>query len=360
MLGLKKLSRFSVSVSLLVLLAVVPAQNLSTKPTWPYDLPPHVKHFPGDEKLVQKKLEVQERMVIQRPLGLLKMSPEEGEMFFPEYWQFDPDGYPDSGAASVDKETSISNSQILGKEKDTLRGWLNASIEDLLEAPLKVHNLDQHRQVRPPSVLDWLPRMPRGLLTSLSRREFQCPGDTLSCAEIDRPNSCCPIGGTCQLISDSEFGDVGCCREGQTCSQQVVGCLNGYTSCPTSSGGGCCIPGYECVDVGCKTFSRLDILLWLTMITRRPYINGNSGCHSNSDPLASLYHNSVTIFSDETIDELVGSHTDIINHHHILLVRHYRENHNFGIFFIRILCDIDMFARLPFLCFQPRRRVLRL
>lgn len=245
--GLRTLSWLSVSVSLLISLAVIPAPTLSSKPTWPYDLPAHVKHFPGDEKLVHKKLEVQERMVFQRPLGLLKMSPEEGEMFFPEYWRFNPDENLGSGAAFMDKETFT--------QGDLLQGPANASMGDYLEAPLKLHNLDQNRQVRTPSVLDWLPRMPRGLSTSLSRREFQCPGDTLSCTEIDRPNSCCPIGGTCQLISDGEFGDVGCCREGQTCSEQIVGCLNGYTSCPTSSGGGCCIPGYECVDVGCETFS---------------------------------------------------------------------------------------------------------
>lgn len=257
MLGLKKLSWFSVSVSLLVSFALIPGPTLSAKPTWPYDLPPHVKHFPGDERLVQKKLDVQERLATQRPLGLLKMNPEEGEMFFPEYWRFDPNECARPGAAPLDKETPISGSQIQGTGEDMLRGWVNANIGDLLEAPLKLHNVDHNQQVRPPSVLDWLPRMPRGLLTSLSRREFQCPGDTLSCTEINRPNSCCPIGGTCQLISDSEFGDVGCCREGQTCSEQVVGCLNGYTSCPTSSGGGCCIPGYECVDVGCETFPRL-------------------------------------------------------------------------------------------------------
>lgn len=256
MLGLKKLSWFSVSVSLLVSLAVIPAPTLSTEPTWPYDLPPHVKHFPGDQRLVQKKLEVQERIGIQRPLGLLKMNPEEGEMFFPEYWRFDPDGYTGPWTASLDKETSISGSQVQGTERDMLRDWANATIGDILEAPLKLHKLHHNQQVRSQTVLDWLPRMPRGLLTPLSRREFQCPGDTLSCTEINKPNSCCPIGGTCQPISDSELGDVGCCREGQTCSQQVAGCLNGYTSCPASSGGGCCIPGYECIDVGCETFTR--------------------------------------------------------------------------------------------------------
>ena len=242
---------------------------------------------------------------------------------------------------------------------DVLQGPANASIGDHLEAPLKVHNLDQNRQVRPPSVLDWLPRMPRGLLTSLSRREFQCPGDTLSCTEIDRPNSCCPIGGTCQLIYDSEFGDVGCCREGQTCSEQIVGCLNGYTSCPTSSGGGCCIPGYECVDVGCEIFSQLHLLLLLTPITRRSYINGYSSCRSNSDSRAPLYPNRLAISENEFIDELVGFFTDIVIYRLILNVRHYRCNDNFDIVFVRIFDDINMFARLSFLCFQPRRWMLR-
>lgn len=243
MLGLKKLSWFSVSIFLLVFLAATPVPTFSTGSTWPYDLPPYVKHFPGDERLVQKKLEVQGRILTQRPLGLLKMRPVEGEMFFPEYWRFGSDEH-------VGPETASSD------ERDILRGWANATILDPLEAPLKIHRLHHKQQVPPRPVLGWLPRIPRGLSTPLSRREYQCPGDTFSCTDINQPNSCCPIGGACQMISGSELGDVGCCRKGQTCSQQVAGCLNGYTSCPASLGGGCCIPGYECIDVGCETISR--------------------------------------------------------------------------------------------------------
>ena len=244
MLRLNKFSWFSVSALLLISLTAIPAPTVSTELTWPYDLPHHVKHFPGDERLVQKKLEVQERIAVQRPLGLLKMSLEEGEMFFPEYWRFDPDKHARPGITSLQ--------QVQEQEKDMQRGLRNATLSDCLEAPLKLHKLHHNQPVWPQSVIDWLPRMPRGLFTPLSRRGFQCPGDTLSCTEINRPNSCCPIGGTCQLISEGEFGDVGCCRDGPTCSQQIAGCLNGYTSCPAVSGGGCCIPGYECVDVGCE------------------------------------------------------------------------------------------------------------
>lgn len=256
MLGLKRLTWFSVSASLFVSLSTVPTSTLATEATWPYDLPPHVKHFPGDERLVQKKLEVQEKLATQRPLGLLKMNPKECEMFFPEYWQFDADG--DAGsAASADNETLNSGLWRPGKEGKAPPEWEISTSADLLEAPLKLHQLHRIQPVRPPPAFNWLPRLPRGLFSALDKREFQCPGDTLSCTGIDRPNSCCPIGGTCQLIPYGEQGDVGCCREGQTCSQQAAGCLSGYTSCPVSSGGGCCIPGYDCVDVGCEIFVQI-------------------------------------------------------------------------------------------------------
>ena len=94
-------------------------------------------------------------------------------------------------------------------------------------------------------------KMPRAIL-SLFERAFQCPTGTSSCDSISRPDSCCPSGEVCQLINDSGDGDVGCCRQGQSCSDEVAGCTQGYTSCPGSQGGGCCIPGYVCIGVGCE------------------------------------------------------------------------------------------------------------
>lgn len=46
-------------------------------------------------------------------------------------------------------------------------------------------------------------------------------------------------------------GDVGCCPEGQKCSGVIGRCAEGYTACSGALGGGCCIPGYECVRGGC-------------------------------------------------------------------------------------------------------------
>ncbi len=255
MLEPKTFCLFSVLASLLVeFVAAFSAPTLPIEATWPYDLPPHVKHFPGDEKMVQKKLEVRDRLILQRPHGLRKMNPKEDEMFFPAYWQFDPDEHVEWASESQENEISIPISPFQGEAGEITRGWANLTVLDRLEAPLKLHRREHDSQVWPQPVLDWLPRLPRDLLSPLARREFQCPGDTVSCTEIDRPNSCCPEGGVCQLVSDTGLGDVGCCSEGQTCSQELADCLNGYTSCPASSGGGCCIPGYECVDVGCKSF----------------------------------------------------------------------------------------------------------
>lgn len=94
-------------------------------------------------------------------------------------------------------------------------------------------------------------------------RDFQCPSGTAACARIDRPNSCCPIDETCEIIPDTGAGDIGCCPNGQACATDlpVNSCSAGLTSC---SNGGCCIAGYFCYGVGCLAGS-------MSCIFRAPY-----------------------------------------------------------------------------------------
>lgn len=228
--------------SVLLLVAGAPAASLTE---WPYNLPPDMKYYPEDEGLVRRNAAIQKRLVAQGALGVHKMPGDDGEMFFPEYWVFE--GVADNGSAKqIGKRTSASSNLGDKQDREGLKNWANSTQLHALQAPLNLHSVEPRM---------WRgDRMPRAILDQLYKRDFKCPGNTFSCTtSINRPNSCCPIGESCQLIADVGLGDVGCCAQGQTCSQQVSSCQQGYKSCPASSGGGCCIPGYECVDVGCKT-----------------------------------------------------------------------------------------------------------
>lgn len=181
----------------------------------------------------------------QKPVGARKMRGDASEMFFMEYWQFDPkikdtNALPTWGTNRP--ELSIYDEDNIGDDAAHRR---NASLPHLLGAPFALHS-ERHPTLSP--VLRNIPRA----LSLLGERAFQCPSGTSSCSSISRPDSCCPSGESCQLISDTGQGDVGCCGQGQSCSPQVAGCQQGYSSCPGNQGGGCCIPGYACLGVGCK------------------------------------------------------------------------------------------------------------
>lgn len=173
-------------------------------------------------------------------IGVKKMSDDEGEKFWPEYWYFDDEvtGEEDSLGRQNNKAYSM---------------WANNSEPISFRASFPLHT---DEQVDAPYLIGRYLPAPRDLLSPLVRRAFQCPSGTYSCSSINRPGSCCGTGETCQLIQDTGLGDVGCCPSGETCSGSVTTCSSGYTSCPNNSGGGCCIPGYQCVESGCKfTFS---------------------------------------------------------------------------------------------------------
>lgn len=227
--------------SVLLFIAGAPA---TSQREWPYNLPPDKKYYPEDEGLVRRNLAIQKRLAAQRAVGVRKMSGDDGEMFFPEYWVFESeiDNYP---AKNHGKRTLVSSHLEDYQDREGLNNWPNSTLLRPLQAPLSLHSVESRV---------WTGnRMPRAILEKLYKRDFKCPGNTFSCTSINRPNSCCQIGESCQSIPDAGLGDVGCCAQGQTCSQQVSSCQQGYKSCPVSSGGGCCIPGYECDDVGCKT-----------------------------------------------------------------------------------------------------------
>lgn len=210
---------FNLPSSILFCISFLPLRCFC-EPQWPYNLPKHIKYFPEDEPHMQRQQRIEERIAWEQPNGVRKMSTEEGEKFFLDFWQF-PCGEPESFAHQ------------------------NRSTPALAETPLRpvLDHVAQQEFFLRFAVHNWL-----------QRRDFQCPGGTRSCASIERPNSCCSSDAVCLLIEDTGLGDVGCCPSGSSCAGTISACDTdaGYTSCPDSPNGGCCIPGYSCQDVGCE------------------------------------------------------------------------------------------------------------
>ena len=245
MLILEALKVLPASLVLFIASTLPPAQALEAR--WPYHLPPDVKSFPKDEPLIKRNLDIQSRLMDQRPIGVRKMSSDEGEMFFLEYWRFDGGSQELTlldELSPAEKGSKPLRVRSDGSDRTSLDTGFNVTLLPSLQAPFSLH--------RDPNEAYDGPLSPRAILGFLNRRDFQCPTGTASCSSINRPNSCCPTGEACQLITDVGLGDVGCCAQGQSCSNQVSNCQQGYTSCPGSAGGGCCIPGYTCNGVGCK------------------------------------------------------------------------------------------------------------
>ncbi|RHZ57651.1 hypothetical protein CDV55_104893 [Aspergillus turcosus] len=167
--------------------------------------------------------------------GVKKMSEDEGEKFFFDYWDFE--GADETGLMTTN-ETCSSQSY------------------ETPEAP----------EIQP-RIYPFRPSVPNNMgFSPLFRRDFKCPTGTLACTAIGRPNSCCGAGDTCVLVQNTGLGDVGCCPQGQTCSGVIGSCQQGYTGCPASIGGGCCIPGYECVSGGCAYVYTVTVTLSSTVI----------------------------------------------------------------------------------------------
>jgi hypothetical protein len=150
------------------------------------------------------------------------MSADEGEMFFLDNWIFASDDGDQQSETLDFNNISISATSPLRRHAGKSTTW---------DSPLR-----------------FLPR------AALFARDFKCPAGTNDCSSIGAKDSCCSAGSTCINIQDTGLGSVGCCPNGQSCAGTIsCDAENGYTSCPESPNGGCCLPGYSCEDVGCKS-----------------------------------------------------------------------------------------------------------
>lgn len=241
-----------VPVPLLLLLTTAPTYTETREIPWPFGSP-SLKRFTRDGAFSRRSEASRTNVESQVLVGLRKMSDDQGEMFFPEYWSFEVASNPDA-QGGIGKRIPVLRPVGHLDERENLGGSANASTPLPFQAPFALHT---GREVDSRRHLGGLLMSPRDIF-SLDKRQFQCPGNTVVCTSISRPNSCCPTGTTCNIITDTGYGDVGCCGDGQSCSGQVAPCSSGDTACSESSGsgstgGGCCITGYTCSGAGCKS-----------------------------------------------------------------------------------------------------------
>jgi hypothetical protein len=202
------------------IIALLCATPVSAEAQWPHNVPKHLKYFPEDEVHAKRGLSVKERLQHEKPIGIKKMSLDEGEMFMLDDWIF------------------ASSTQQSSRRSDYGNGTCQA------RSALRPHAYEPN---------DFLARM--HVRDVLLNRQFKCPDGTNSCEAIGAPDVCCGIGSTCiSTTGSNDAGHVGCCPEGQTCAGSVsCDAASGYTGCPGSDNGGCCLPGFSCMGIGCKS-----------------------------------------------------------------------------------------------------------
>ena len=233
-------------VSLLCNAAGWQAYATSTDPRpWANFLSPFRDNKALSERLDKNGVEMSKTISQRKATQVRKMSGNENEMFLPHFWTFEPAGDDVGEGKNLGKQDSTAFSDALNSSVYSSLDWSNASVVYPLQAPFALHREDQ---IRKDPIFGGIPR---GLLRRQSG--FKCPSTSSDCSSIGRPNSCCSNGLVCQLIQDNGQGDVGCCAEGETCDGAVQ-CAQGYSGCPGNNGGGCCLPGFECFGIGCKSW----------------------------------------------------------------------------------------------------------
>lgn len=166
---------------------------------------------------MKRALDVKERLEYERPIGVKKMSVDEGEMFMLDNWIF---------ASDVERRSEASD---YGNDTFQALSPLRPLVEDDFFARMRIR-------------------------AALSKRQFACPTGTNSCSSISAPDVCCSTSTTCINVENSPgVGSVGCCPRGQRYAGSIrCDTAQGFSSCPDAPNGGCCLPGFQCNGIGCK------------------------------------------------------------------------------------------------------------
>jgi progranulin len=231
-------------------------ENEQSPTQWPWNLPPHVRYWPEDPPHRRRDLEdIEEHLSLGRsPVGVMKMSPDEGEKFYMEYWQFEgpleQSGLHDAPSQALRGRNELDEAILLANASATV-SWRPAFALHTEQDPDSLGSED----LRAHGALE--ARNFAAALAVLEKRGFTCPTGTSNCSGIGYPNSCCAAGETCFSITDTGLGPVGCCPTESNCGGFITSCNSPNTPCaePEYSGGGCCIPNYVCAGVGCTYIS---------------------------------------------------------------------------------------------------------
>ncbi|KLJ09555.1 hypothetical protein EMPG_14998 [Blastomyces silverae] len=228
------------------------------------------------ESPVKRDVDIQRRLAGQSPAGVKKMTDDEGEKFWLDYWYFHGDGDVIVGGSGGGGGNGDGDGENIGRKQqrsrrtgrtlddedfggltgrglgngpdnhDEVDAWMNSSIEASLYPPFPLHGNTEYqargggggRGMPVPLLGRSLSRWTaRGQDLIFGKRRFKCPLDTEPCTSIDRPNSCCGKGSKCVFVKDTGLGDVGCCGAGERCSGDLTKCANGYSPCPDNPGG---------------------------------------------------------------------------------------------------------------------------
>ncbi|KAJ5794318.1 hypothetical protein N7457_000917 [Penicillium paradoxum] len=195
--------------------------------------------------ILQRNAQIASRLAAGPVHGVKKMSDDEGEKFFLDYWSF-----MDTTASGNLSERSYSDEDAFSPARFMAQSYpFDPSYSSFSDNP------------------DLFPRKSGDSETShLEARNFKCPAGTSACLSIGRSDRCCGSEETCQLVVDTGHGNVGCCPSWKKCSGMIGSCERGYTACSTALGGGCCIPGYQCVEGGCAYVTVITVTLHSTAV----------------------------------------------------------------------------------------------
>lgn len=232
------------------------------------------------------------------------MSPDPGEKFFPEYWQYEQA----VEQSRVDEaEGAARNLRRAEEVKDDNKLIANVSAAIEYRAPFAIHDETTLPELKARAAIG----RSAAALAALEKRQFRCIVGTNSCASIGYQNSCCPEGETCFQIQDTGLGPVGCCPNGRACSGTINSCNAPNTACSSELGGGCCIPGFACQGVGCKSY--LYSLGWGRKLMRDRCRECYHYCSRYSDSIIHVYNTDFKLYQPT-------SH--LVFHHNNHVVKH--------------------------------------
>ncbi|KAJ5429336.1 hypothetical protein N7491_006352 [Penicillium cf. griseofulvum] len=213
--------------------------------------------------ILQRNAAIASQLAAGPASGVKKMSDDEGEKFFLDYWSF----------GDVPSYSNISERQLADEDRFSPARFVAQSYPF---GPSYSLGSDGDNQV-----------IPRGNGFSannlLETRDFKCPTGTSACTSIGRSDRCCGAGETCEIVADTGHGDdststftsspssTTSSRSSKTSTNDSLApparptnistvtsatrgedvCPTGFYACSAVYHGGCCRTGRDCDTTSC-------------------------------------------------------------------------------------------------------------